>query len=366
MFFAVTGGERLKVLIFIDDLLCGGTEAVLASRLANLSSGTEAHVATLYAEGLAAETIRALGIKVECLGAGDIGRLKTIAKARDIERQLHPDVSVCMRSVARGLLPFSLKGKVAMFWDHPIIRTSPRQAMAEAFQVRFAGARMYCCSNATRAALLKIYPGREIAVIPNCYNTTLFSPVKTTRGNDRKKKVKIISVGNMRREKNHLDKLRVAKILKREKVDFSMEIIGHGDSRELHGAIADYKLEGMVEIVPGSKDIPAKLHNSDIFLFTSLSEGFPVSLLEAMACALPCVSYHFPGIEEIDSTLDSLELVRHPGDTEAMAARIINLASDPGKRKNLGLKAAELVRESFSAKKNTAEWEEFLKKTVSS
>ncbi len=354
----------MKVLIFIDDLFCGGTENVLASRLAHLSSGMEAHVVTLYAEGPVAEAIRSLGIPVECLDAGDWGRFRTVRKAVEAERMIRPDISVCMRSVSRGLLPYFLNGKVVMFWDNPIVRTSSRQAIAEAFQVRFANPVMYCCSNATRAALQGIYPRRDISVIPNCFDTALFYPGEGESDSDGKVGVRIVSVGNMRKEKNHLEKLRVARILKREKVDFSMEIIGHGDSRELHEAIADYGLEGMVEIIPGGRDIPERLRRSDIFLFTSLTEGFPVSLLEAMACALPCVCYQFPGIEEIDSSLASLEVVREPGDTEALATRIIGLASRPEEARNLGRKAAELVSESFSAEKNAAAWEDYLRGKV--
>ena len=47
------------------------------------------------------------------------------------------------------------------------------------------------------------------------------------------------------------------------------------------------------------KDVASKLNNSDLFLFSSISEGMPVSVLEALACGTPVFSSNCGGIDEV-------------------------------------------------------------------
>lgn len=352
----------MKLLIIIDDLVNGGTENVLASRLSRLPSKHQVQLVTLYAMGPVADVLIKNGVPVDFINMAKIGYRQSIKVVQNKIKQEKFDLAICMRDVSRGLFPWSLRNElpVVMFWDNPQVKRSFRQSWAEWFQVKFANPFMYCCSDITRKALVKNYGVKDIEVIPNCFDDKKFYPVnKIESGNP----FKIISVGNIREEKKHADKILIAAKLKDKGFDFKMEIIGHGDVNELKALISDHGLAEQV-ILPGEKDdIHVHLRSSQIFLLTSQVEGFPVSLLEAMATGLPCITYEFPGLEEIDPYFSHCEVVPQ-GDINAAVEKIIYFSKHQEKGKELGKKAAVHVVKFFSAKENTRQWEKYLQSLI--
>ena len=49
----------------------------------------------------------------------------------------------------------------------------------------------------------------------------------------------------------------------------------------------------------GRNEIAGELRNADLFLFTSISEGMPVSVLEALCCGIPVCSTNCGGVDEL-------------------------------------------------------------------
>ena len=68
-------------------------------------------------------------------------------------------------------------------------------------------------------------------------------------------------------------------------------------------------------------DVPAFLHTLDLFVLPSRYEGFGISLIEAMACGLPCVASNLEGPAEI-ITDESLGALFTPGDADALAVSL--------------------------------------------
>jgi glycosyltransferase involved in cell wall biosynthesis len=94
------------------------------------------------------------------------------------------------------------------------------------------------------------------------------------------------------------------------------------------------------------RDIPELLRSSDLFVFPSLYEGLPISLIEAMASGLACVaSQAGPMPEAIRHGVDGW--LSPPADDRALADAICLLLADEDKRKRLGAAAAESVRARF-------------------
>jgi L-malate glycosyltransferase len=89
-------------------------------------------------------------------------------------------------------------------------------------------------------------------------------------------------------------------------------------------------------------DVPRDYRNADIFITTSISDGTPVSVLEAMASGLPCIATSVGGIPEwvINNTTG---LLIDPGSPERVATAILTLARDPELRKRMGCAARETV-----------------------
>lgn len=83
----------------------------------------------------------------------------------------------------------------------------------------------------------------------------------------------------------------------------------------------DFRLDGFLY------DVRALLAASDAVALPSLREGFPMSVLEAMAAGKPVVASRIEGVDE--SVTDGLNgLLVPPGDDEALAAAIRRLAAD--------------------------------------
>jgi len=79
----------------------------------------------------------------------------------------------------------------------------------------------------------------------------------------------------------------------------------------------------------------AQLRRAEIFVMSSLSEGLPVALLEAMAYELAIVTTAVGGIPEVTTDGEDGLLVA-PGDPRALAAALCALAGDVALRTRLG------------------------------
>lgn len=102
-----------------------------------------------------------------------------------------------------------------------------------------------------------------------------------------------------------------------------------------------------VQFLGGLADVRPVMQAADILVLPSDAEGLPVSLLEAMACGLPCVATRVGGVPEalVDGETG---LLIPPGDPDSLAAAILRLFKTPGLRAALSHKARERVLERYS------------------
>lgn len=84
----------------------------------------------------------------------------------------------------------------------------------------------------------------------------------------------------------------------------------------------------------------------DIFVLPSYVEGLPISLLEAMAIGLPCISTNVFAIPEAVKD-DRTGVLVKAGDPQALAREIAGLADDPERRKRLAAAGSEFVLREF-------------------
>jgi glycosyltransferase involved in cell wall biosynthesis len=127
-------------------------------------------------------------------------------------------------------------------------------------------------------------------------------------------------------------------------------MVGDGELRpQLEAQIHELELESVVKMIGWRRDIPELLQVFDIFLLTSLWEGLPRVLVEAMLVGIPVVATDVDGIAEVVKNGENGYLVS-PGDTDKMAEKVINLLRDECLRIRMGCKARSMVKE-FSAQK---------------
>ena len=92
------------------------------------------------------------------------------------------------------------------------------------------------------------------------------------------------------------------------------------------------------------KNVKKLLENSDIFLFTSKSEGGPIAIWEAMSMKLPIVTTRVGGTEEYIKNGYNGYLCR-VGDHKDIANKILKLINDSGSRKKFGIRSRKIVEQ---------------------
>jgi glycosyltransferase involved in cell wall biosynthesis len=140
--------------------------------------------------------------------------------------------------------------------------------------------------------------------------------------------------------------LRVASLVRRPGVRYL--IVGDGDQGDLLRASAEVRALGDAVTFAGfRRDMPAVCAASDIVVQTSDNEGTPVSLIEAGAAGLPCVSTDVGGVRTVveDGVTGHL---RAPDDDQGLADAIGALLDDPAGARRMGERARERCRASFS------------------
>jgi len=109
------------------------------------------------------------------------------------------------------------------------------------------------------------------------------------------------------------------------------------------GLSADIVFTGHIE----HDRVPLVLSLFDVFVSASVSEGTPVSILEAMAMEKPVVATDVGGVSE-QIVNDETGILVPPRNTKALADAIIHLLSNPTKANSLGRKARERVGQMFT------------------
>ncbi|MGD0735515.1 MAG: glycosyltransferase [Terracidiphilus sp.] len=162
-------------------------------------------------------------------------------------------------------------------------------------------------------------------------------------------------------EKDHFTLLRAFSRVVSEIPGAELQIAGDGP---LWGRLIDFaqelKLTGHVTFLGALPHTAQFLSQLDIFVLSSLNEGLPLVLLEAMAAGLPIVSTRAGGVEE--AAVDGKNAwLADPGDANGLAQAMIRMArtADPA---DVGAIGRKMVQERFRIEQTWQEYHElFLK-----
>ncbi len=219
------------------------------------------------------------------------------------------------------------------------------------FLVRHIDVRVVVLSSRIEHSLVKYnFSLPHIQRIPIGVDITRFAP-STPMGNDQHHPV-VVCIGRLCYQKG-VDVLLQAWSLLHEKkllqpLQARLLIVGDGPMRHQFEAMAQaLGIADSVEFRGEQRDIPAYFHQGTIAVLPSRSEGMPNVLLEAMACALPCIATRVSGCEELIQH-GANGLLVEPEDYEELAQTLLTLLTHPTRARSYGQAARVTVEQHYS------------------
>jgi glycosyltransferase involved in cell wall biosynthesis len=159
----------------------------------------------------------------------------------------------------------------------------------------------------------------------------------------------VTMVSCLKPQKNPRDFIRIASLVTKELSNVKFLLVGDGILRaSVEDLIDRFKLRQKVNLLGWRTDIPRILSITDVLILTSLWEGLPIVVLEAMASSKPVIATDTGGVTEVIREADTGFLAR-PGDVNTMSEKLAVLLRDRSLRQTIGRKAKDSLGPDFSA-----------------
>lgn len=294
------------VLHIITGLGPGGAEAVLYRLVSQQGSNWRAQVVSLGDEGVYGAKLRDQGVPVYCLEMpqGRVtpgGLIKLFRLIRDIRPNVvqtwmyHADVIggvvgrfAGVQNVVWGVRASRLVGAKANFLPRVCALLSGR-----------IPARIVSCSlRAQQVHVTLGYPSDKFHYVPNGYDLEVLKPDFAARITLRAELgIPLTSpvIGMVARwdpHKDHANLFSAMRLLWKRRPDVRLVCVGKGmiyGNAHLRQLVTRSGGEGATHLVGSRNDIRAVMNALDIHVLSSVAEGFPNTVAEAMACGTPCV-----------------------------------------------------------------------------
>lgn len=337
----------LNIVHVADSMEMGGAEKLTATfcRLQR-DRGHTASVHCLYAVGVLGEELRNEGFEVVLhRPSGLIHLMRSLYKSF---RRSRPDVVHCHNATAAiiAAFPAKLAGvKAVIVTRHGLVKP-PYQIRRE---LKFALASRWCdwivgVCEGTRANLRAAPFARRDKII-HIYNGAV--PADMLAVPRPKKGFTLLYVGRLVPLKDHPTLLQAVALTRALHPNVQLWIVGDGPLEfDLQKLSHELGLKECVTFFGEQADISPFMLAADLFVSSSVTEGLPVSLLEAMSVGLPAVVTDVGGMGEIARLSGAATLVPS-SDPERMAAALGDAVVSKQKLREMGQLASHCYEQYF-------------------
>jgi len=344
----------MRIMLAVSSMVAGGAERVAATLVNHWSAiGHEVALLTVASTDLDFYSLDervtriALNLNRSSLNWRDFvhDNFKRLRKLRSAIRDFEPDVILSFLDTTnvRMLLASIGTGVPVIVEEH----TDPTQSSLGGTvrllrRLLYRRARAVVVLHPGIARWARDFVGSEaIHVIPNPISPQFHQNGRVERA---KGGHCIIAIGRLEPVKGFDMLLRAFAEPAKQHPGWTLKIIGDGSKRDQLQALASaLQIRDRVIWEGAIKEPEKELLRSDLFVLSSRYEGFPMALLEAMACGLPVVSFDCPsGPREIIHDGEDGLLVP-PNEIGALATAMSRLMSSENERKRLGERAAHVV-----------------------
>ena len=372
----------IRVLFVIPNLFFGGAERNLTTLLPRMDPARfTPSVICIGEEGYAGDsglfsTLPAAGIEAVALRLHKRQAVRALIELVLMMRRTRPDVVVVQGYNAEvlGRIAARIAGvKHTIKWVHNIGSVEPRgtvRSTVDRALTRWTSGYFGVAETQRRYLVDELgYPDDKIRIIYNGVDLVKFSP-STDRGvlaefGFAEDDPVVGIVARLGPEKDHVSLLRAARTVVDELPRARFLIIGDGPTRpQLEALCTELQLTPNVHFAGSRDDVARLLPAIDVFVLTSTSECFPISVLEAMACARPAVCTAVGGIPEVINEGETGYLVP-PKDPPQLAARLVRLLRDPQTARRMGGAARARVEAEFDLDRSVAAAQEAIEDVVS-
>ena len=363
--------KKINVCFLIGTLNVGGAERQLVELVRHLNKEQfTITVVVLRNEGALRDDVRACdGVRLISLDQHrrwDL--LRSTTKLQQLLKRENPKIIHAFLPGANFFAFWvgSLLGKKRMIWS---IRASYLDLSAYSWPIKLLiplNARLskwidcivYNSQAGRKYHEARGYTGRRALVIPNGIDTECFSPQPHIREQERQKlglsnDTPVIGmVGRIDRNKDHHTFLEAASILHETMPETRFLLIGEGDEKllqQLMKKMDELDLDRVVYWLGFRNDIPRLLSSLDVNTSTSIGEGFPNVVAEAMACGVPCVVTDVGDSAVIVGDTGIVVPSREPQALATAWKNVLQMSFD--ERCRLGEKARSRIVDNFSLEK---------------
>jgi glycosyltransferase involved in cell wall biosynthesis len=205
--------------------------------------------------------------------------------------------------------------------------------------------------NIEKGVTLNIFPRNKVVLIRSGIDINRFQSPQTPKTGIRKSlgipdtALVVVMVACFKPQKAPLDFIRACGLVKREVSGSYFLLVGDGELRTaIQEEIRRQNLQECFCIPGWRRDVPEILHAADVFALSSLWEGLPRVLPQAMCAGIPIVATRVDGSPEAVHHGVNGFLV-HPGDIKGLAEKIIFCLKNPGEAVAMGIRGRNRVGE---------------------
>jgi glycosyltransferase involved in cell wall biosynthesis len=321
----------LRIVQLVEDLKLGGLERLAVDlAIAQKQAGHQLSVYCLHHAGPLAASLQAAGIPVV---AFQKARGFSLATVLVMARRLRADRVDAIHGHNPGVHHYAaLAARLAGVPVCVNTRHSVGTSKGLPYQERYfrwvkplTSHVVFVCDFVRQGLEPKLgYPPGKCSVILNGIPLAGFLARPASPGS-RRPRIRVGTIGRLVPAKGHSVLIEAFARVSRTAPAAELSIYGYGDLHdELAAQIARLGLEGRVRLEGRTEDSPATLQDLDVFVLSSLYEGLPLVILEAMAAGLPIVSTNVGGIPEV--LPEESAWLCPPGDPDALAGAILQAA----------------------------------------
>jgi len=188
-------------------------------------------------------------------------------------------------------------------------------------------------------------PDERITVIHNGVNLDYFRPAAESR---RSKAKVVLCVARLVPEKDHETLITAFSLVAARHPEAELWLVGEGPRQQAIRRLADgLQFSPRLRFLPGQLDLLPILRQSSILALSSVEEGLPNVVLEAMAVGLPVVATGVGGLPEVVKHGETGWLVA-PKDAVALAEAMDHLLADDAMRSTFGQAGRRRAESRFS------------------